>query len=42
MCMSFVGKAASFAAGSALVTYNGIFITLVEQCNFAGFFSFFH
>lgn len=39
--MSFVGKASSFAAGSALVTYNGIFIILVEQCNFAGFFSFF-
>lgn len=40
--MSFVGNASLFAAVSALVTCNGIFIILVEQRNFAGFFSFFH
>lgn len=39
--MSFVGNAFSFAAVSALVTFNGIFVILVEQMDFAGFFFFF-
>lgn len=38
--MSFGGNASSFAALSVSVTYNGIFIILVEQWNFAGFFFF--